>query len=634
MPKYCTACGTEIKKGNLFCENCGAKLPVEKKPSRTSEPKEMPSKQDVQKKIRPSRKRFIIALISVFVVILLIGVVFATMDIKNLISSSTAKPQIITGVDGTQIEVPTGAVSSDAVFSITKLDTSTISQPEWANGMVWGYNYSCTQKLSDFVFIKIPLPSQGLCVIGHYTDDIWEIKNFTVENTMAIVKTKNLSDFVVFNIDFGKIINGYISHFLTLNIEGQYQTTEKLNVDESASLDMLKGVATLVGKNEAEFTITNIAPIPLDVFPLPTNSVQSKPINFFGSDQEQGNIIEPGSFGKWKSNFYPGNSLSFYGYFSLRAFMVLFIELLPIDGMRSVIESNVFWYNGKTVDINDAIDILLSVIIPGSEELKKLEPLVKLLQASKKIYDMVQFHLELTSADVADLAKISFSRSENWKNIANFNIMNKSSFARITFNTTDTASSELWVEAEGTMNKVLDFFGKNILTTHHDWEFGPLTPNTNYNFHLVAKGSGFRWTGTEEISGSFTTTSHPSSQQIGSGSDDILGTPQITYSYDMYSQYTVTIAFQTPDYSLCEVQYAGGMFINSVFSSTSAVMNTIMAKAETSASTSHSIALTYVVPYTKFFYCIFDCRPADAQPWEQQTKQLIYFGSFETPMPY
>jgi hypothetical protein len=184
------------------------------------------------------------------------------------------------------------------------------------------------------------------------------------------------------------------------------------------------------------------------------------------------------------------------------------------------------------------------------------------------------------------------------------------------------------------MKSILDYTGRNSLTKHHEWEIGPLTPNTNYNYHLSVKGCGFQWDGTEEFSGNFTTESHPSGQQIGSGSDDVLATPQITYSYDMYSQYTVNIAFQTPDYSRCEIQYAGGLFINSEFSTTSGIMNSIMAKAETSASTSHSIALTYVVPNTKFFYCIFDCRPADAQPWEEQTKQLIYFGSFETPRPY
>jgi hypothetical protein len=628
----------KIKKENLFCENCGAKLPVEKKSQHTTEPKAVPPKQNLNKKIRPSRKRFVVTLFSIIAVVIMISVIFTSMNFLKLPPSSPITKRVIPGPDGVEIEVPDGSASDSAEFSIVKIDAENVpTAPGWVQQESQAYNVSVTKPLQGHVVLKIPLPDGEVVMLGHYNHSgFWEIVPFTIVDGKVVAEVDSFSIFTIFITTLENLIDAMSEKVYDWAIDGltepltRYTNCEKSIDYEVSPQSWISGCAKKLSNDEIELSIYNNAPVHRYFYPVDDTSVELIKTSVYGDIWGKGSVvISPNGEAQWKTTLKPGESITYGVTTDKKSFTAMLIDSIPIIPIKSIttmLEILFFSKNGRTPTLEDIRDILMEICLEVARRAGEANIGIPFLSFIVESGAALAFF----STDY----QITFTYSLDSDHIKNMTITKGSTFARITFNTTDSASSELWVEAGGKMNQVLDFSGKNILTAHHDWEFGPLTPNTNYNYHLSVKGTGFRWDGTEEISRSFTTQQHPSGQQIGSGSDDILATPQITYSFDMYSQYTVTIAFQTPDSSLCEIQYAGGLFINSMFSTTGSVMNSVMAKADTSASTSHSIALTYVVPNTKFFYCIFDCRPADAQPWEEQTKQLIYFGSFETPWPY
>lgn len=590
---------------------------------------------------RPIKYVFI-PIVAIVVVIVLIFAGFQFIGIKFESIEGNQVPIIYAGPDGTEIFAPVGSVVADASFSIEKLSEENLSDiPSWAENTVCGYGFVCDKEIIDDVNIKIPIITNNLCVIGHYDGNEWELVSFRTDNGYAISKVDSFSDFFIFEIDFSSLIYDlFLWKFDQLG-NVPFKTTEELKIINDDAIDMITGEGEFIAENQVKLKIYNRAPLPMDVYPLLTRDVELEKTTIYGSDHEQGTVCRSGDWGMWITDLYPGESVSFEAYFGKGALTALIVELFPLPFKNTIIraiETSFFAKNGEMLDMDDLVTVgtdglvILSSGTVYAEFAKELKDILKLKDVADKIWSIYNIKAD----DILEIAKLTFKRYSEWNNIQDILTEIGSTFAQISFNTTESASSELWIEMPSGWKKVYDLSSNVYGTYNHFYEFGPLEQDTRYNYRIKAQGLGFKWRGAEEAWGSFKTSKHNDVIVEGGGTTDVRYTPTVKLSnYNYVTQYTATIEFATSDASRSELRYSIAFPTYELYTTAGLFSEYIFCVTEELgiARTEHKIELTYIVPNSKMLFIIYDCKNRFGYPWEEQAKDLIYFGSFETKFP-
>jgi len=316
--------------------------------------------------------------------------------------------------NGITVYIPKDSVISNTQIIVKNENTSVIDKPQWSQEILEAYNISSDKPLRDNIVLSFPLPDTGLLGLGHFHDGEWELLDFSMEEEKAIVEVKELSLFFLILIDEEVIGTNFEELIMSryLKEDPICQSNEIEIRDDDLSLEYIKGCYVETSDNEVMVKIYNIAPITLDVFPLPYAEVRYKPIDVYSEDI-YGIIIPPNEYGEWIINTDELTQVTFNAYLSQNAFVGFLLDFINLHiPLRKTAQDAIYFVkDGKPFPWDDFFQGILKPIIN-----KIMLGIPKLLDYGTKmieIYEMESFEFDQLSLDFTRVPSDLFLQVNN-----------------------------------------------------------------------------------------------------------------------------------------------------------------------------------------------------------------------------